>query len=135
MIRRPPRSTLFPYTTLFRSIDFIAVQRHRLVPPPRYREKERHYGGGLCPATNRRRLGPALCHSRGQHRAVSPDHDDDPFRFHGRPSPRRWFRQRRFFTPSSRPCYRGRSYPLTNGYALHHTSNLSLARVVSGACP
>src|SRR5258708_13703964 len=23
MIRRPPRSTLFPYTTLFRSIDFI----------------------------------------------------------------------------------------------------------------
>src|SRR2546422_8378956 len=25
MIRRPPRSTLFPYTTLFRSIDAIAV--------------------------------------------------------------------------------------------------------------
>src|SRR2546430_13134494 len=24
MIRRPPRSTLFPYTTLFRSIDAIA---------------------------------------------------------------------------------------------------------------
>src|SRR3712207_7360392 len=23
MIRRPPRSTLFPYTTLFRSIDFM----------------------------------------------------------------------------------------------------------------
>src|SRR2546430_4053350 len=28
MIRRPPRSTLFPYTTLFRSIG----QRHRLAP-------------------------------------------------------------------------------------------------------
>src|SRR5437764_12140289 len=27
MIRRPPRSTLFPYTTLFRS--HLAVQRHR----------------------------------------------------------------------------------------------------------
>src|SRR2546430_5366644 len=27
MIRRPPRSTLFPYTTLFRS-DAIADQRH-----------------------------------------------------------------------------------------------------------
>src|SRR2546426_2266070 len=27
MIRRPPRSTLFPYTTLFRSPDFV----HRLV--------------------------------------------------------------------------------------------------------
>src|SRR2546428_10160902 len=25
MIRRPPRSTLFPYTTLFRSIEFIEV--------------------------------------------------------------------------------------------------------------
>src|SRR5258707_7187924 len=27
MIRRPPRSTLFPYTTLFRSIDSHAVWR------------------------------------------------------------------------------------------------------------
>src|SRR5436190_17784476 len=27
MIRRPPRSTLFPYTTLFRSAVFAAVQR------------------------------------------------------------------------------------------------------------
>src|SRR5687767_14569669 len=26
MIRRPPRSTLFPYTTLFRSIDWFAFQ-------------------------------------------------------------------------------------------------------------
>src|SRR5260370_15408781 len=25
MIRRPPRSTLFPYTTLFRSLDFSAA--------------------------------------------------------------------------------------------------------------
>src|SRR2546428_8058833 len=25
MIRRPPRSTLFPYTTLFRSLDFLAI--------------------------------------------------------------------------------------------------------------
>src|SRR5256885_14109750 len=31
MIRRPPRSTLFPYTTLFRSVRLLAVdaQRHR----------------------------------------------------------------------------------------------------------
>src|SRR3712207_8864471 len=28
MIRRPPRSTLFPYTTLFRSLSGGAVQRH-----------------------------------------------------------------------------------------------------------
>src|SRR3712207_8263857 len=30
MIRRPPRSTLFPYTTLFRSVIFITV----IVPVP-----------------------------------------------------------------------------------------------------
>src|SRR3712207_7117090 len=28
MIRRPPRSTLFPYTTLFRSRDYEAVRPH-----------------------------------------------------------------------------------------------------------
>src|SRR2546421_6540610 len=28
MIRRPPRSTLFPYTTLFRSLDVPAIQGH-----------------------------------------------------------------------------------------------------------
>src|SRR2546427_6120508 len=39
MIRRPPRSTLFPYTTLFRSplADRRAVARH----PPLTQEKER----------------------------------------------------------------------------------------------
>src|SRR5258708_38021022 len=29
MIRRPPRSTLFPYTTLFRSVSFL---KHRFQP-------------------------------------------------------------------------------------------------------
>src|SRR2546427_2022159 len=29
MIRRPPRSTLFPYTTLFRSLGDVAAQRGR----------------------------------------------------------------------------------------------------------
>src|SRR3712207_7892367 len=33
MIRRPPRSTLFPYTTLFRSLAVLAV--YRLTPAPR----------------------------------------------------------------------------------------------------
>src|SRR2546430_13389932 len=32
MIRRPPRSTLFPYTTLFRSIRW--QEAHHLVRPP-----------------------------------------------------------------------------------------------------
>src|SRR5215216_7318680 len=34
MIRRPPRSTLFPYTTLFRSIQASVVLRH--TPHPRF---------------------------------------------------------------------------------------------------
>src|SRR5436190_16734965 len=29
MIRRPPRSTLFPYTTLFRSGELRVLKRHR----------------------------------------------------------------------------------------------------------
>src|SRR5256885_12244209 len=32
MIRRPPRSTLFPYTTLFRSLDTSVVISARLSP-------------------------------------------------------------------------------------------------------
>src|SRR2546426_9068474 len=44
MIRRPPRSTLFPYTTLFRSLDArvarapegpVVPERRRNVPEPR----------------------------------------------------------------------------------------------------
>src|SRR5690349_22513595 len=33
MIRRPPRSTLFPYTTLFRSIDAARVGEEQLLHP------------------------------------------------------------------------------------------------------
>src|SRR3712207_8665209 len=44
MIRRPPRSTLFPYTTLFRSV------RRAALPPPQRARLERHGEG--------RRRGP-----------------------------------------------------------------------------
>src|ERR1022692_5103753 len=39
MIRRPPRSTLFPYTTLFRSHRHarLRLRRHARSFPPRYR--------------------------------------------------------------------------------------------------
>src|SRR5256884_9938110 len=47
MIRRPPRSTLFPYTTLFRSRD-----PHRLRPVPRR--------GGLADADVRSAAGRGL---------------------------------------------------------------------------
>src|SRR3712207_6987134 len=35
MIRRPPRSTLFPYTTLFRSLPAAVVADDALLPRPR----------------------------------------------------------------------------------------------------
>src|SRR2546427_12837905 len=40
MIRRPPRSTLFPYTTLFRSVEVAA-------PDPCLREPEAERGAAL----------------------------------------------------------------------------------------
>src|SRR2546426_9446728 len=57
MIRRPPRSTLFPYTTLFRSHVAHADEpvrpralEHRLPGPPRQLELEAHHRGAtdLC---------------------------------------------------------------------------------------
>src|SRR5258707_13053868 len=55
MIRRPPRSTLFPYTTLFRS-DLAA---HRARAPAEAAKGPRSYGGGLYPsaAGNRKAHG------------------------------------------------------------------------------
>src|SRR2546426_4844561 len=51
MIRRPPRSTLFPYTTLFRSLaidplggrtEFVAVGNWRVIGPDTGRRSEEH---------------------------------------------------------------------------------------------
>src|SRR3712207_8056562 len=44
MIRRPPRSTLFPYTTLFRSQSQIVDSTRMVIPPPSS-EKIRLRGG------------------------------------------------------------------------------------------
>src|SRR2546428_9924061 len=58
MIRRPPRSTLFPYTTLFRSAA-LEGPAHRSVPgepaaegpcPSRYRRTGGAAGQDVCPA-------------------------------------------------------------------------------------
>src|SRR2546426_5967465 len=45
MIRRPPRSTLFPYTTLFRSLQ--RVRRH--APPVESRRSHAHRGSHQPP--------------------------------------------------------------------------------------
>src|SRR3712207_8217878 len=56
MIRRPPRSTLFPYTTLFRSSDLRPNGVLESPPKPRYRKLAvrglggpRRVGGALWP--------------------------------------------------------------------------------------
>src|SRR5437660_3295260 len=52
MIRRPPRSTLFPYTTLFRS------QRPPARPLPPHRHPSPDRGGPNPPGVCARRRGP-----------------------------------------------------------------------------
>src|SRR3712207_7231895 len=48
MIRRPPRSTLFPYTTLFRSLDVVRPREVGRVLRPRDDERQiRSRAGGL----------------------------------------------------------------------------------------
>src|SRR3712207_8578790 len=43
MIRRPPRSTLFPYTTLFRSVRWLTHEIGRYLP-----EEWRRFRGGVA---------------------------------------------------------------------------------------
>src|SRR5688572_32064975 len=45
MIRRPPRSTLFPYTTLFRSEMFYRIQNQKMRPGV---PEGIHYGLGVA---------------------------------------------------------------------------------------
>src|SRR3712207_7726424 len=66
MIRRPPRSTLFPYTTLFRSAEDNAEDGAD-PPHPQQAEDERGDGqpvGGACGCLEDRRRG-VVCRRRG----------------------------------------------------------------------
>src|SRR2546430_11652929 len=45
MIRRPPRSTLFPYTTLFRSLRALGVGDLRIVAPPALMPERDEFAG------------------------------------------------------------------------------------------
>src|SRR3989442_2863579 len=56
MIRRPPRSTLFPYTTLFRSAHLVGRLVGHLVPADRLREPAL----GIARARDERPEAPAL---------------------------------------------------------------------------
>src|SRR3712207_8505414 len=61
MIRRPPRSTLFPYTTLFRSLHPLQL---------RARDTSRAHRGGLGGAVAARRLERGLPGAGGRVVAV-----------------------------------------------------------------
>src|SRR3712207_9287056 len=81
MIRRPPRSTLFPYTTLFRSReqDAIRVRRRLAVLPPRLQPRLAP-GWTTADAAARRVLA-----ADGQRRLELDAHLDEPL---GRQEPR-----------------------------------------------
>src|SRR3712207_8045173 len=58
MIRRPPRSTLFPYTTLFRSSGWKSPCAYCCATEPSERgeqAKDGHRGGRSAPVTRRRK--------------------------------------------------------------------------------
>src|SRR3712207_8867944 len=76
MIRRPPRSTLFPYTTLFRSIGGRGpVER----PHERQaRHEQDHDDEEDRPHRDRRRrLGHARAHPDGEQRRRSEEHTSE----------------------------------------------------------
>src|SRR3712207_7924209 len=68
MIRRPPRSTLFPYTTLFRSVVAAVQLEHDGVGHRDGRVVEVHVAGGSLADEQRQRLQP--------HRLVAALHPD-----------------------------------------------------------
>src|SRR3712207_7318510 len=57
MIRRPPRSTLFPYTTLFRSVGRVLHQRVEEHRPRRALQAERAPVGLRAPVEGRAETG------------------------------------------------------------------------------
>src|SRR2546427_3732059 len=66
MIRRPPRSTLFPYTTLFRSPVLRAARIVRMFtrPDKQIREAIRT---AVTSQSHRKNLSPELCNRSEEH--------------------------------------------------------------------
>src|SRR3712207_8830609 len=67
MIRRPPRSTLFPYTTLFRSGRFVIAHHDALLPRGRARPGVRRRAHETPPPS------ATTCRDRGA--AATPKQD------------------------------------------------------------
>src|SRR3712207_9080352 len=91
MIRRPPRSTLFPYTTLFRSsapladranAPTVALVAAIAARKPR-RVTGRRFGGGMAPppglrgAVSRPRASSPACQRRERRPSRSEEHTSE----------------------------------------------------------
>src|SRR3712207_7344892 len=70
MIRRPPRSTLFPYTTLFRSAAASIGRRHRCLVPERR-------GQGLGSNRNAENAAPGQIADRVRHGRRARDRSEE----------------------------------------------------------
>src|SRR2546430_13375546 len=76
MIRRPPRSTLFPYTTLFRSEAFFAAGARLIDTSPMYSTAERVLGDLLTPTMHERAFLATKVWTNGE-RARSEEHTSE----------------------------------------------------------
>src|SRR5438034_6591969 len=78
MIRRPPRSTLFPYTTLFRSVENRRSALHAEYTDVGDRERATtHRRGGRCPLTRRLHEGRERAGERSEeHTSELQSHSD-----------------------------------------------------------
>src|SRR5260370_27387118 len=72
MIRRPPRSTLFPYTTLFRSALALAAQ-----PARRQGGRRRRRGGAAGGGRQRGVRRPRAVRDRGRRTPRSEEHTSE----------------------------------------------------------
>ena len=78
MIRRPPRSTLFPYTTLFRSVVEHCAQRRDPHPPTNRHLRARpthHQRRGTCLAIQNKRPR-RTAHPRARHLTHTKHHPE-----------------------------------------------------------
>src|SRR5690349_23065833 len=78
MIRRPPRSTLFPYTTLFRSsFAHGALDEQRLEARGPFDQEERHGGGPSLGRFGRLRHVTPQCATHDVERQRSEEHTSE----------------------------------------------------------
>src|SRR5438309_6783561 len=68
LIRRPPRSTLFPYTTLFRSSGELVPELEALVAEHPFRER---FGLPACPIESTRQLDRKSTRLNSSHSSIS----------------------------------------------------------------